>query len=37
MADWTARKMSIDVIYSMTAILKNVLSPYKKDILEVLN
>lgn len=37
MDDWTIRKMAIDVIYTMAAILKGVLSPYKKDILEVLN
>ncbi len=37
MADWTTRKMSIDVIYTMAAILsKEALSPFKKDILEVL-
>jgi hypothetical protein len=35
--DWTTRKMAIDVIYTMAAILKDVLSLYKKDILEVLN
>lgn len=29
--------MAIDVIYTMAAILKDVLGPYKKDILEVLN
>jgi hypothetical protein len=29
--------MAIDVIYTMAAILKDVLSPYKKEILEVLN
>jgi hypothetical protein len=29
--------MAIDVIYSMAAILKDALAPWKKDILEVLN
>jgi hypothetical protein len=37
MADWSIRKMAIDVIYTMAAILKNTLSPYKNEILEVLN
>ena len=36
MSDWAIRKMAIDVIYSMAAILKDALSPFKKDILEVL-
>ena len=29
--------MAIDVIYTMAAILKTALSPYKQEILEVLN
>ena len=37
MSEWTVRKMSIDVVYTMAAILKETLSPYKRDILEVLN
>lgn len=37
MNDWTTRKMAIDVIYTMAAILKDTISPYKNDILEVLN
>lgn len=37
LSDWTTRKMAIDVIYTMAAILKDVLSPYKKEILEALN
>jgi hypothetical protein len=35
--DWTVRKMAIDVIYTMAAILKDALGPYKHEILEVLN
>lgn len=35
-SEWTTRKMAVDVVYTMAAILKDVLSPYKKDILEVL-
>jgi hypothetical protein len=37
MADWQIRKMSIDVIYTMAAILREYLSPFKQEILEVLN
>ncbi len=37
MSDWTVRKMAIDVIYTMAAILKETISPYKGEILEVLN
>lgn len=37
MTDWATRKIAIDVIYTMAAILKNALSPFKKDILEVLS
>jgi hypothetical protein len=37
MADWQIRKMSIDVIYTMAAILRDFLSPFKHEILEVLN
>ena len=37
MNEWTTRKMAIDVIYTMAAILKDALAPYKQDILEVLN
>ena len=29
--------MAIDVIYTMAAILKDALTPYKSEILEVLN
>jgi hypothetical protein len=36
LTDWTTRKMAIDVIYTMAAILKNTLAPYKKEIVEVL-
>ena len=35
-SEWTTRKMAIDVIYSMGAILKSAISPYKQDILDVL-
>lgn len=37
MNEWTIRKLSIDVIYTMAAILRDALVPFKKDILEVLN
>jgi hypothetical protein len=37
MQDWQIRKMAIDVIYTMAAILKESISPFKNDILEVLN
>lgn len=35
--DWQVRKMAIDVIYTMAAILRQALSPFKAEILEVLN
>lgn len=37
MNDWATRKMAIDVIYTLAAILKDVLVPFKSEILEVLN
>jgi len=37
MNEWIVRKMAIDVIYTMAAILKDALSPYKNEILDVLN
>lgn len=37
MNDWATRKMAIDVIYTLAAILKEVLIPFKAEILEVLN
>ncbi len=37
MSGWETRKMAVDVIYTMAAILKNTLAPYKAEILEVLN
>ena len=37
MEDWATRKMAIDVIYTFAAILKDVLIPFKAEILEVLN
>ena len=37
MSDWTTRKMAIDVIYTLAAMLRDVLIPFKKEILEVLN
>jgi len=37
MNDWSTRKMAIDVIYTLAAILKDVLTPFKEEILEVLN
>ncbi|CDW90612.1 microtubule-associated protein tortifolia1-like [Stylonychia lemnae] len=36
-SDWQVRKMAIDVIYTMAAILRDALVPFKNDILEVLN
>ena len=35
--EWTARKMAIDVIYTMAEILKEPLIPYKQELLDVLN
>jgi hypothetical protein len=35
--DWQVRKMAIDVIYTMAAILRGALSGFKGEILEVLN
>jgi len=37
MNDWATRKMAIDVIYTLAAILSEVLIPFKAEILEVLN
>ena len=37
MEDWATRKMAIDIIYTFAAILKDVLIPFKSEILEVLN
>jgi hypothetical protein len=36
-SDWQVRKMAIDVIYTMAAILREALINYKQEILEVLN
>jgi nitrate reductase assembly molybdenum cofactor insertion protein NarJ len=35
--DWTVRKMSIDVIYTFAAILKESIIPYQAEILEALS
>jgi hypothetical protein len=35
--EWTTRKIACDVIYTMAAILKNAVAPFKRDLLEVLN
>ena len=35
--DWMVRKMAIDVIYTMAAILRDSLKPFKQEILDVLN
>ena len=35
--EWHTRKIGIDVMYTMGAILGEVISPYTKEILEVLN
>ena len=37
MNDWSTRKMAIDIIYTLAAVLKDVLVPFKAEILEVLN
>jgi hypothetical protein len=37
LTDWSTRKMAIDVMYTIAAILKEVLLPYRLEILEVLN
>ena len=37
MTEWTTRKLAIDVIYTMAAILQDILAPYKAEILEALN
>ncbi|CAI2384369.1 unnamed protein product [Moneuplotes crassus] len=37
MNEWSTRKMAIDVIYTLAAILKEALLPFKSEILEVLN
>ncbi len=34
--DWNARKMAIDCIYTLAALLKDVIVPFKKEILKVL-
>jgi len=35
--DWSVRKMAIDVLYTFAAILKEPLSVYKRDLIEVMN
>ena len=35
--EWSTRKMAIDVIYTIAAIIPDVLVPYKTEIVEVLN
>ena len=35
--EWSMRKMAIDVMYTIAAILRDVIVPYKREILEVLN
>jgi hypothetical protein len=35
--DWNTKKVAIDAIYSMTAILKDEILPYRQEILSVLN
>lgn len=37
MNEWQTRKMAIDVIYTLAAVLKDALIPFKTEILEVLN
>jgi len=36
-SDWNTRKMAIDCIYTLSAILNDVIIPFKKEILNVLN
>jgi hypothetical protein len=36
-SDWNTRKMAIDCMYTMAAILNDVIIPFKKQILGVLN
>lgn len=35
--DWATRKVAIDAIYSMSAMLKDEIMPFRIDILKVLN
>jgi len=35
--DWAVRKMAIDVIYTMGAILKDSVKEFKAEIVDVLN
>jgi hypothetical protein len=35
--EWTTKKVAIDAIYSMTAIIKEEIVPFKNDILRILN
>lgn len=35
--DWATRKMAIDVIYTMAAIIKDALTNFREEIMEVLN
>jgi HEAT repeat protein len=35
--DWQVRKMAIDVIYTIAAILREAVAPFKQEILECLN
>jgi hypothetical protein len=35
--DWSTKKVAIDAIYSMTAIVKDEIIPFRIDILQVLN
>jgi hypothetical protein len=35
--DWSTKKVAIDAIYSMAAILKEEIEPYRATILKVLN
>jgi hypothetical protein len=35
-SDWQVRKMAIDVIYTMAAILREAIAPFKNEILECL-
>ena len=36
-SEWLERKMTIDVVYTLSAILSETLGPYVGEIVEVLN
>lgn len=36
-SDWSTKKVSIDAIYSLSAIVRDEILPFRVDILQVLN